>query len=1420
MGLRMLLTVLLLWTLWPVGAGAEPGSREPATTAPLPAALEPWSPWVLHGQDQRFCPAERNDAASRLCLFPGAVTLELLPEGARFSLAVQAYAPARLTLPHAERVWPQTVLLDGAAVAVQEQDGVPTLLLQPGAWRIQGFLPWAEVPEVLQLPAETGLVSLLRQEGPEPFPDLGPDGRLRLSGRAEEAAERPEDALQLRIYRLVRDDMPLQVTTLLRLDVSGRARRIALPRVLFADSEPLAVDSPLPLSFAPEGGLFVQARPGSFELRITSRLPGRVEGLGPSPADFGREYWSFQARDDLRVVEVLGAPGIDPKTTDLPLDWQGLPAYLMEPGSALHFREMHRGAPEGLSEGLSIARTIWLDYDGQGVSVQDHIAGQLREHWTLRMLPPGELGRATLQGRDEPVVLLGPEAWPGVELRQSALQLTAEARYEDFADTLPSTGWDREFDSVSATLHLPPGWRLFAAAGPDSVSDSWIGRWTLLDIFLCLVIVIAVVRLRNLRVGFVAFLFLLLAWQEPGAPGLVWLFLLAALGLCRLFAQSERLAGYRTGQRLALWLYAVALVSLVGIAVPFVYQQVNQGIFPQLEQVYDAGTMRPMTAMRSKAVNDAMIMPETAMEQGADYPQEAVPAPRALGSVPAAPGGGYLKRKAETLMYDPEALVQTGPGLPDWHWRTVHLRWNGPVAQDETLLLTLLSPGWVLGLSLARVLLLLLLLRPLVDLGTFRRPESFGRAGAVAAGLAALLFCGFLTVGSALAQPPIAPDAPQSALPAWPWPDNGGLFPPQTMLEELRQRLLEPEVCFPHCVSSPRLELTLDNGALRLLLEVHTGAWTAVPLPRIGERWQPKAVYVDGVPAGELTRRGEDLYLALEPGVHQVLLEGAVPTGLSFQVALPLGTRQGVVTAPGWIVQGLDPSGAIQGSLRLARHKAEDSEAQPQQQESYRIPPFFQVERSLTLGLEWEAGTVVRRVSPPGEPLHLEVPLLPGESVLSEEVRVQDGKAQLQFGPTQLEVVWQSRLARTDELVLRAPEAVPWLERWSLSPAQIWHLEFAGIAPTEQLGPDGRRRPVWRPWPGESVTVAVSRPETAPGMSMTIESAQLTQRVGWRLDENELVLRIRAAKGGRHTVALPPEAELTALTAQGRDLPLVGSEPGLVEFPVQPGVTDLLLRWRQPREDLFRVQAPTVDLRHPAVNAVVVQELPQDRWILWAGGGPLLGPAVQYWTYLPAALIFATALGFLPWTRLRRWQWFLLAVGLTQLPPLSAMQAVAWLPLLGLREQYYPEKGWFKFNVVQLVLLLVVLAGLAALYSAVERGLLGLPDMQVAGNGSTDFRLVWTQDRVAGLLPQPVIHSAPLWGFRLVMLAWSLWLAVSLFSWLRWGWDCYTRGGVLRSVERRRRPAPQQPQPAEDEFLLEAAAPEDASSRGGKPSAP
>ena len=1333
-------------------------SRAYGTEPYVPPSLQEWHPWVLHDKEEQSCPISYNDGQAFHCTWPSRLRLLLNPSGGHFSQEWMIFAPSWTPLPGGAGVWPDNVRLDGSPVPVSDRNGVPSIKMSPGRHRVEGSFGWSGLPETLQVPPASGLVEVTINDKTVEFPVLDRNGRLWLQQRTQMPSGE-QDRMEIKVFRLISDTIPMQMTSLLKINISGRAREIHLDGVLTEKSVPTGLKSPLPARIDPAGGLTIQARPGRWQVYVIARLEGPVTGLSPPPGDFGTEIWAFQHQNHLRMVKISGPVSVDPNQTDSPPDWKEWPHYLMDRDSQLTLEVLRRGDPEPAPDRLNLHRTWWLDFNGSGLTVRDEISGTMSRNWSLAMNPPTQLGRVSVDGEDRLITAQGKEGKPGVELRQGRLNMAADSRYEGSLKSLPAVGWDHDFQSVSAVLNLPPGWRLITARGADSVPGTWFQNWTLLDFFIVLIVAIAVIKLQSWSWGVLALITLGLTYHEPGAPRLVWLNLLAASALLRVLPAGwfRRLA--------ALWRLA-AVVSLVVIALPFMLNQVRIGLYPQLEQVEH----RPVPAA-SKALAPAPMLD---MEQSVTM-QKAMPEEKEGYMSSSRILGAKKEQSAQQalLARDPNALVQTGPGLPIWEWRSIPLRWNGPVERGQNLKVWLLAPMVNMVLAFVQIVLLALLIVGLVD--ARRWWTGLGKQAGGALVLAACL----LLPGAAWTA-----ESPSSALPVDKPVFQSGLFPPPALLQELEKRLLAPPDCLPDCAAINRMSLDVNDSEIRIMLEVHAQVETAVPLPAGTDSWMPRDVLMDDLPADGLARDADGaLWSLIPPGVHRMMFRGSPPPSDSVQIPLPLRPHRVEFTATGWEVQGIKPDGRVEASIQLNRLvKGERTDTATA---ASMLPPFLHVERVLFLGLEWQVRTTVRRLTAPGAPIVASVPLMAGESVTTGGLTVENGRAMVNMDAKTREVSWTSTLNIVPDIHLTAPTDVPWTETWILDPSPLWHPEISGIPVIHHQDGQGVWRPEWQPWPGETVTIHLTRPQAVPGQIVTIEQADLDWTPGRRFDKAGLTLAIRSSQGGQHKIALPPEASLQLVRINDQSQP-IGQAGREVVVPLQPGFQHIYLEWRQASGSAAMMRGPELFIGQQAVNAHVHIRLPADRWILWTSG-PRLGPAVLFWTYLLVVVLVALFLGRIRLTPLKMRHWLLLGLGLTQIHPLASVMIAGWLFALGVRRENAPPNGWFSFDLMQLLIVSWTAAALIALYVAVQQGLLGIPDMQVAGNHSTAFDLYWTQDRIGAAMPQPLVISLPRLVFHLLMLAWSLWLAFSLLRWLRWGWHVFSRDGLWQKPRLRRK---------------------------------
>lgn len=1366
----------------PVGAALDP--------AQIPPALVPWVDWVVHGHDQRTCPLDTE--GEPVCAWPGRLTLAIDAQGARFTQSWQVETPQWVPLPGDAAVWPQGVSVARAPALVMERDGGPAVWLQPGDHELTGRFDWPRRPDGLALPTGTALLTLTVDGAPVPNPRIDARRRLWLAAEpAPESARTPgaePDSLALEVSRRLEDGAPLLVVTHLALDVAGQPRELRLGPAVLAGGIPLALDSPLPTRLDEQGVLIVQARPGRWQLTLTTQHPGPVDaltlgaGVPPWPT---REVWVFQAAPSVRQVEIKGADPVDPTQTRLPAAWQNLPAYLLAPGQTLDLVTLQRGAVA--ADRLRLDRELRLDFGGGGFSLRDRISGQLQQHWRLDVLSPLRLGQVQVDGEPRLITRLpgaDETAEPGgIEVRQGQLNLLADARLDDvptgLVTRLPAAGWALAFDGVTTHLNLPAGWDLLAVDGVDNLPPSWLARWSLLDIFLVLVAVFAVARLWGLGWGLLALAALVLTWTQPDAPRLIWLNVLGAAALLRVLPRAPARAAFATLRTLVALYYRGALLVLAVIAVPFLIAEMRTGLFPQLDRpgVFGIGAIgggfaepgpasAPMMDEESAPGSSAEVYQyarRKAMDMvGSARPAAAPPAPRPLPTL------------------DPDARVQTGAGVPDWRWQGFELQVNGPVSPDQQLTLWLLPPLAALPLAIARVVLLLLLALRLADL--LRRQPSTASGPAVRRALALLALVVALgalaPVTGVMAQveprPSLAPLAPLDAPGTAPVPITA--FPPAELLEQLRERLLEPPDCLPACASIALLRLEADGKDLRLGLIVDAAVAVALPVPGGAEGWQPNWISVDETQPDALLRTDDGVLLLPVPaGRHAVLLKGPLPATGEVQLPLPLRPRL-VFTdlAAPWRVDGVTPNGQAGPQLRLFRDAPVPTPTDtPPDPAAMALPPLLKVVRTLRLGLDWTVLTTVERRSPLETLVSLSVPLLPGEAVTTPERQVKDGAMLVTLPGGRAQDAWAATLTPGDRLTLTATTDPRLSEEWRLEASPLWHVTMTGIPPVQPGGADDAGAVVWQPWPGEQLELAMVRPQSVPGPTLTLDRARYTLSPARRGTEANLTMTLRSSQGARHRIDLPPGAELTQLTIDGSARPLV-LQGGGVDLPLVPGSQRIEIGWREPAMISNRYRPVPVGLGTTGVNLEMAVQPAPNRWVLWASGPPglsAIGPAVLFWPLLAVLAVLAVAFARLRLTPLTTLDWLLLGVGLSQAGIWSAALVTLWLFALGLRRRLHLTRPRWQFNTIQIALVLLSLAALGALVAAVEQGLLGAPSMQIAGNGSNASLLQWYLDRGGPQTPSVTLWSVPIWVYRALMLIWALWLALRLLAWLRWGWQ-------------------------------------------------
>ncbi|MEI8312312.1 MAG: hypothetical protein WCH98_16285, partial [Verrucomicrobiota bacterium] len=756
MKLSVFSPVLILLAACGAGSAATPVDPR------IPEPLRAWEGWVLWGQDHRSCPAPYNAGDKHLCLWPSRLALDVGSSGARFDYSVSVFGESWVPVPGGGDQWPQNLKSDGVPVPVVEHDGHPEVKLQAGVHRIEGGFSWKSIPRTIALPASVGMIALTLDGKAVENPVWDASGQLWLERNAA-SGEADKDFLSVKLFAELEDGIPLWLRGEVELIVSGKSREESLGAVLPQGWKLASLDAPIPVAVDEDGRMKAQVRPGKWTVRYSAfRLDNPKEfrfapGLKPAAPN---ELVAFHSRPDFRMVEIAGSPSVDVSQIAFPQQWRELPVYRWDTATAFRIEERMRGMGLQKPAGLAIAREWWLDENGKAFTFRDRLTGQMQEIWRLDVTEGQDLGSVRSDGNGQLITRSPQNGAPGVEIRTRAVNLEATGRMER-AGKISASGWQTDADSLRVTLNLPPGWRLFALFGADWVKGDWLTAWTLLDLFLLLIFSLAVGKLWGWRLAVLAFVAFGLAYHEPGAPRYIWLWLLLPIALLRVVREGW-------GRRILLAGKWLVLATFVFVVVPFASRQIQQAIYPQMEypslverpvpfgaaaanQALDEVAPAAPAAARSELASsvaklrsepsDSLVTKEYRMPPGF-VPQSSPNAKAFLESqgvsFPQGASASYARNTSvlvvrntqanlglidsmvdaclaappdtSNLKYDTKARIQTGPGVPDWTWRSVSFGWNGPVTASQVIrpvmvpiaverLLAVLRVGLILGLA-------------------------------------------------------------------------------------------------------------------------------------------------------------------------------------------------------------------------------------------------------------------------------------------------------------------------------------------------------------------------------------------------------------------------------------------------------------------------------------------------------------------------------------------------------------------------------------------------------------------------------------------------------------------------------------------------------------------------------------------------
>jgi hypothetical protein len=1329
-----------------------------------------WDEWILDRHPDLNCPWQISSNNKKVCNWPGLFRGEIVEGGMQFELSVQLFSKEdMLILPGSKQNWPTNVTINQQKAVVIESNGKPQVHLHRGTNIIRGDFLWASVPAQLQLPQSIGLVQISQDNKLLPVSTI--NNRLIFSVNKKTPQLEHKNSLKVQVFRAIEDNVPIRLTTIIKLFVSGKAREVNIGQVISADSESIYLRSLLPARLEENGILRVQVKPGIYEITLGSRFKTSIETFSThkvSPDWPEDEYISFIANSNIREVKLSGVDSIDTSLFDIPNQWKSYPTYRLKPTQQLTLTTLSSSEAVAQQNTININREIWLSFDGKDAISKDNISGQMNHDWRLNADETVQLGRATVNGN--PVLITSDEGKQGVEIRSANINLQAVSSIEQVSQ-LNAVGWQTDVTQLTANIHLPPGWRAFYASGVDGIEGTWIQKWSLWDIFLLMVLIAVANKLLGIKGAIVMAVTLVFTFHETLAPNFLWAILLGLIALIRL-----PIGKYKA------WLSWISLLPVTMLIIVFISLAISSlrlAVYPTLEkQGINPNYQQSALFSQPDLVNESMVQEVSEMEDTDKLKRQRISKSSVSQSLP-----NY--KKQDLYQVGENDRVQTGPGIPTWSWNYLTIRSSGMVTMDQQINLWLSSPLLTAIWRIINVLLIALMgsviLRVLFNTGVFKLDDDKrgkSQPNADKKKLAVTIKTVIFTSGLSLLATSLL-FIPKTVDAAIQLPDKAG-YPPEYLLNEYENKLISAPLCLPTCVSLDNGLLTVTDKQLRLRFSAFADVDLALPLPSAGSTWIPEQINVDGKP-GILNRINNQLIVYLSKGEHLITLQGRVQSA-QMNLNLPFNIHHFSVNAPSWLIDGVRDGVVVNNSIGLTSKEKLDQEA-GNTLTPLAIKPYAIVYRTINLGKQWTMTTRVEKIAPTNESGSFKIKLLNGEQILSA-YPVNDGPlVHVQIAKNQRYVSWESSLPIENTINLQATDSVTYSENWRVVPSSLWNVTFSGIKPIKSARGVDTLQPNWMPWSNDKLSINVSRPSGVEGEIFTTEMAVLEQQTGQNIQQSKLMLNVLASQGTDYEIKLAEGVEVSALRHDGKPLNISGSNNQIVQL--HPGEQRIEVEFKHRIPFSWQNKSADIILPGKVVNINLEYKLLNDRWLIYLNG-PSLGASMLYWGMLLVIILGAIVLPIIAKKLklnmpINTVGWVLLGVGFSTVNSYGIVITALFFFAMALRKQYIQSASMvpWKFNAIQIGLLILTFICIVSLLISIPIGLLSSPDMQVVGNGSYGHFFRFFQDKITEQqLPNVTVYSLPIWSYRIVMLAWSLWIATKLITWSKWWFTSYSSNGL------------------------------------------
>ncbi len=1432
--LFLIFTILMLATSNVYATNFIPSdtSKHKLEEKDVPQNLKEWVKWATLGYEKDEC-AFGIDGAKKYCSYISHLKLEVDKQDFSFEMRVKVVKDGFVRLVGSSDVFPQTLMSNNEKLPIISKGSLPYVFLEKGEYVLNGKGNSKEDIRYLYIPNDVGILEVKKNGKEINSYNLDGNGVLRFENEVF-AQKTDADTMSVEVYRKIKDGIPLRMTLRLEINVSGKERVEDLGKIIPNNFELTHIYSRLPTYVRADGNLVSEIKAGNYSIELGFRQINQGLNLTLNNLLSEQELWFFEENRDFRVIEVIsGLQTVDTRNTNVPNDWKRLPAYVVSKDDKVELKAIEYDMEKNKDK-LSLTRQIKLSFDGSYYSVKDDIYADLKDDGRLLLDPSFLLTSAEINGNPVPITMLEGQSSVGIEVRKGTNNITTISRVKNDGKEIKTSGYNRVFDSANWDLLLPQGYKLFHVFGGDEVSQSWVNSWNLLSIFHIMVLGVIFYYIFGLKTAFISEALFIIMY--PIIPQFTWVcfgisiivFILRNLKQENTFTKILKFAQYT----LLFFLACFTILKMILVIrfaiypgafnpeeldylrfpyIPMLFFYFTSFVFYTSYKIYKSSEKYVFKKFvyifliicfgftgygyfkdifLGRHYGRVSYMSKGAMMAGAptvSYQRDEVydgalnyeMDNEVIGSAPSSLAEEKVERrkmyksKKQNIMLNQNIslkdekmqryqsinvaknVVQTGLGFPTWGFSSsqiIRISQDGPISEASGLKVILMSPFVNLCLAFIRFILSLYVLFVLLDKKIENNLLSKFNSKTI---ISLLAICFMFSPINARAEN----------------------YPSKEILNDLMEKLTvkEPSKCLPECISYPLAEIYNNDNELTIKLKAYALEEVVAPLPSLRADGfgyvKVKSVIINGKKDIALTKYNNSLGALLLKGENII----------EMNVLLDDTSERFVLTSEfkiNRIYNKLkdfnynESQGGIQ-TVQINRLNKKIIEKEKSDAMKMPIKSFFTVKRNFDIGTLWQVETFVVRENEFSKSESIDIPLIEGEKVISQEGTLSKDKIKLAFAPNEREKSFVSLLPVENVIEISSPKTLDkYKEIWQFNVDNSWSFNYQGLKPI--VGKSNNT--IFHPLENQKLTFNVFRPNSVEGNVVTFDKVSSNIDIAKDMLKVNLNLNLRSSEGGFHKIKFPKTAEIESLNVNSNPYPISIKDDMLV-VPVIQGINYVMVEFNinQKLETIFK--SPLVDLMSPSVN--IEQKINFSRWIFYAKG-PLKGSVVMFWSMLPIWFVFSIMLGYFKIYPMKSWQWFLLFLGLSQVNFVINFVIISWFIFMGLRDKY-SDKIKYK-NLVQCLLAFLTIMFVVCLFVSIKSGLLGSPNMMIRGGGFND-NLFWYADASEGVIPEIMIISFSQMIYKAVMLLWSMWIALSFVKWIKWGINSYAKDGIWKAKD-------------------------------------